>query len=105
MEPATYRRSGGVLVVTGSLHLPVDAQFDISMRDLLEYADKEGACDLAIDLTGVTYMASQFLGAVGAVAITLQERGGSLTVRAGRRVAGLFKLSGFDHVMNLVVAD
>jgi anti-anti-sigma factor len=59
--------------------------------------------DLVIDLTGVTYIASQFLGAVGGAAVTLREKGGSLTVRAGKRVADLFKLSGFDHILKLVV--
>ena len=92
-----YDLQGSVLVITGELSDVLDMQFDLYVSSLLEQPDR----DVIIDLTGVSYMASQYLGALAAIAMEASKAGKELTVRASDKVAKVIQLAGFDRILSL----
>ncbi len=103
VESAKCHRSGTTLRITGSLHQPVDAEFDLSVRALLDEAAEKGAENITVDLREVTYIGSQYLGAIGSLAVEMKRtNGGTVTVYACEHIASLISMTGFDHVLTLV---
>jgi anti-anti-sigma regulatory factor len=103
MPRTKYKLSEDTLSIKGDLNAPLDIQFDIETRALIDSARERGAMDLFIDLNEVAAMGSQYIGALAAVAAEAGKYEGSLTVRAKGKVAELLKQCGLDHLMQLVI--
>ena len=101
MELTNYQRKGDTLVVRGSLTSPLDMEFDLETRALLDAAAASGLKDVTIDVRGVDAMMSQYIGALAALAADMKKRGGGLTVKAKGMVAELLKQCGLDQLMAL----
>lgn len=103
METAVYRRSGALLQIAGKLIWPVDVEFDIHTRELLDEAHRRNLKEIVIDVTGLEAMGSQYIGALAAVAAEMKKFGGSLIVRATGHVAELLTQCGLDRIMTLEI--
>lgn len=103
MPRTKYQLSEGTLAVKGDLSAPLDIQFDIETRALLDSAKERGLADIFIDLNEVAAMGSQYIGALAAVAAEAGKYDGTLTVRAKGKVAELLKQCGLDRLMQLVI--
>jgi len=103
MDIASYRRSGALLQISGKLVWPLEVEFDLHTRALLDEAARRGLKEIAIDVTGLEAMGSQYIGALAAVAAEMKKLGGTLTVRATGRVADLLRQCGLDRVMSLEI--
>ena len=103
MEVANYKRQGNTLRIWGSLDWPLEVQFDIETRALLDEAQAQGHTNVVIDLLGLSYMGSQYIGALAAVAAEMKKSDGGLAVRAKGRVAELLRACGLDRVVSLEI--
>jgi anti-anti-sigma regulatory factor len=103
MPRTKYKLSEDTLAVKGDLNAPLDVQFDIETRALLDSAKERGSTDLFIDLSEVTIMGSQYVGALAAVAAEAGKNDGTLTVRARGKAAELLKQCGLDRLMQLII--
>ena len=103
MPEVTYELSTDTLSIGGSLDRPLDIQFDIETQALVDSARKHQLKDVSIDVRKVTYMGSQYIGALAAVAAELKKDDGTLTVRAKGQVAELIRQCGLDRLMQLVI--
>lgn len=99
----TYELSTGTLSIKGDMNSPLDVQFDIETQALIESAKKYGLTDISIDIREVTGMASQYIGALAAVAADIKKRDGELTVHAKGKVAELLRQCGLDRLMQLAI--
>ncbi len=95
----TYELDGSTLKITGELSQVLDINFDIQTRELLEAPDGQ----LTIDLSGVSYMASQYLGALAAVAMEAGKANKELVVIATNKVSSVIQLAGFDRILKLEI--
>lgn len=86
-----------VLFIHEDLTSPLDVEFDIACRELLESDHRE----LIIDLTRVKRIISQYLGALAMAASEARRTGRILTIRAGGAVYDVIRQVGFDQLMNL----
>lgn len=93
----TYELEGSTLKITGELSQVLDLNFDIHTQELLELPDSR----LTIDLSGVNYMASQYLGALAAVAMEAGKANKELVVIATAKVSAVIELAGFDRILKL----
>ncbi len=103
MPGTTYERKVGELRVVGSLSLPIDMEFDVNTRALVDEAIEKGVYQVTLDLREVTYVSSQYLGAIAAIAVDMKKLGGGLVVMANPRMAKLMRTGGFDQVLTLLV--
>ena len=101
MDEAVYEARGDTLFVRGTLNWPLDVRFDIETRNHVEAARKRGAKEIVLDLTGVTYMGSQYLGAISALGGEVRRHGGNLVVRAKGKVADTLRQVGLHRVLVL----
>jgi anti-anti-sigma regulatory factor len=92
-----FKISGNVLTIAKDLTSPLDMEFDISCRQLLDSNHK----DLVIDMVRVTRIVSQYLGALAMAAAEARKQGRTLTIRAGAAVYDVIKQVGFDQLMKL----
>ena len=94
--------SGNELVIKTDLTSPMDVQFDIACRKLL---DAEGE-EIVIDLVAVKRIISQYLGGIALVAAEAKKSGRRLKIRAAAgHVAEVFQTVGFDRLMEIEVVD
>ena len=100
---AEYSLRENELRISGSLTWPLDVRFDIEMRALLDALKERGVGEVVVDVRDVATMASQFVGALVAVAGEARNLGGGLTVRAQGRVADVLRECGIDKVVALEV--
>ncbi len=103
MDQPAYELSVDKLIIKGDLSWPLEVQFDIEAQALVESAKKHGIKDVSIDVREVTAMASQYLGALAAVAADMQKHEGTLTVRAKGNVAEVLQQCGLDRLVQLVI--
>ncbi len=103
MERPTYELSTGTLTIKGDLTSPLEVQFDIETQALLESARKHGLKDISIDIRGVSAMASQYIGALAAVAADVRKCDGELTVHAKGKVAEVLRQCGLDRLLQLAI--
>ncbi len=103
MPRTKYNLSEDTLTIKGDLDAPLDIQFDIETRALLDTAEEHGSKDLFIDLNEVTIMGSQYIGALAAVAAEAGKHDGTLTIRASGKAAELLKQCGLDRMMQLII--
>jgi len=103
MPSASYERSGYELRVIGSLDAPIDVEFDLQTRALVDEAQAAGVLDITIDLRDLEYIGSQYIGALAAVSSDMKKHDGELTVRAKEHIADLILQCGLDRVLSLVV--
>jgi anti-anti-sigma regulatory factor len=89
--------TGNILRVERDLTSPLDMEFEIACRQLLDLKHNE----LVIDLTAVTRIVSQYLGALAMTAAEAHKTGRSLTLRASNAVYDVIKQVGFDKLMKL----
>ncbi len=102
MPRTKYKLLEDTLAIKGDLSAPLDIQFDIETRALIDLAKEGGLADISIDLNEVSAMASQYIGALAAVAAEAGKYDGTLTVKAKGKVAELLKQCGLDRMMQLV---
>ena len=98
---ADIEHEDNVLIVRKDLDSPLDMEFDIACRKLLDTEAK----DLVIDMTRVKRIISQYLGALAVVAAESRESDRTLTIRARKVVAQVIRQVGFDQLMNLEEVD
>ncbi len=103
MQRPTYELSTDTLTIKGDLTSPLDVQFDIETQALIESARKHGLKDVFIDVREVAAMASQYIGALAAVAADMKKCDGELTVRAKGHVAEILRQCGLDRLMQLAI--
>ena len=102
MEPATtIEHLGDAYVVT--LRGEIDVYTAPPVRgELRRLIDEEGALELVIDLSAVTFLDSSALGVLVGVLRRLREAGGALRIVEPRTSASrIFALTGLDTVMDL----
>lgn len=97
----TIEQFGATSVVT--LQGEVDAFTAPALRlDLRRLIEEEGASDIVIDLTAVTFLDSAALGALVGALRRLRERNGRLRiVRPRGQAARIFELTRLDTVLDL----
>ncbi len=103
MPRTKYELSGGTLAIEGDLSWPLDIEFDIETRALIDSAKELGLTDVTIDVRAVTAMGSQYIGALAAVAAELKKQDGTLTIQAKGPVAELLRQCGLDRLVQLVI--
>lgn len=103
MADATYELTGNTLAVKGKLQFPVDTEFFTCANALVKGASERGAKSICVDLRKVTYMASQYIGVLAAMAGEASVAEGRVKVRAKGKVANLLVDCGLNHVLTLTV--
>jgi anti-anti-sigma factor len=101
MQTATYQQVGNTLMVSGTLDWPLDIEFDLHTKRFIDNMKRAEQSDLRIDVTGVDFMGSQYLGAIASIAAVVKAMGGSLTVTATGRVGQTLQQVGLERVMAL----
>lgn len=93
-EPRSFRISGSFGMASAS-----------SLHDLLDEVCRTPG-DVALDLSGVTFMDSGGLRAILQACTALGDRGAVRVVNPGRQVRDLFRITGVERAMpNLVVVE
>ena len=92
-----FKQADNVLVIKKDLTSPLDVEFDIACRKLLDSDHHE----IVIDLSRVKRIISQYLGALAMAAAEARRSKRTLTVRATGTVLDVIKQVGFDQLMNL----
>ena len=90
-----YELDGTVLRVSGDLEDPLDTEFDIYSDRLLHL--EEGL--LTLDLTGVRYMGSWYLGRIADMSIRANLEDKKLKVVAAKDVAKIICMAGLDKMV------
>ncbi|HYT30003.1 MAG TPA: STAS domain-containing protein [Actinomycetota bacterium] len=93
---------------TGPRAFRAAGEIDLSNVDLLREPLEgaiDGPGDLTVDLSGVTFMDSQGIRVVIAIAHQLEGHGRLILLKPSRPVARVFDLMGIAKLGNLVVAD
>jgi len=103
MDLATYEQIGNTLIISGHLDWPLDVEFDLHTKAFIEEVKKAQWEDVRIDVSGVDYMGSQYLGALAAIASVITSLGGKLTVKAAGQVAQTIHNVGLHRIMDLEV--
>ena len=90
-----YDLDGSLLRVSDDLEDPLDTEFDIHSSRLLGVDSKL----LTLDLTGVEYMGSWYLGRIADLSIqaNLTEKG--LKIIASDQIAKIIRLAGLDKMV------
>ena len=92
-----YSLEGNVLCIEGSLFNPYGTQIETYTAQLLEHDSDQ----LVLDLTGVEYMGSWYLGIIADLAAKANARSKRLKVMAADHVAKLISMSGLDRLVDL----
>jgi len=95
-----YAITDGVLHIRGELSDPVDDEFKEWSEKLLAVQTS----DLAIDVTEVTYMVSQYLGNIAMISAEARLSKRSLKVLATGDNLNLLRMVGFDQIMDVMEA-
>lgn len=92
-----YEIQGGVLRVKKNLRQDFDLSFDQACSDLLRCDAK----DLSINLEGITYLSSTYIGIVAATYFQAQSIGKSLTIQCTPEVLQILRTAGFEGFIRL----
>ncbi len=90
-----------ILIIDKDLTSPLDMEFDIACRELLDANHPNPV----IDMTRVKRIISQYLGALAMAAAEARKSSRTLTVRACGVVYDVIKQVGFDQLMTLEQAE
>jgi anti-anti-sigma factor len=86
--------SGGVLTVAGPVGYDLDDKFAGHCEELLQSTEK----DLVLDLSGVSYLSSTYLGVIAPLYPRVTEMGKTLLLKAQGKVARVLRMAGFDRL-------
>ncbi len=91
--------SGNTLRVTGQPALALEEAFRLAVRRLLG-TDHE---TLVVDLSGVPYIGSEYLGELAAMVVEAAQKQRSVSIRATGTVAKLLRLGELDKLGSVEV--
>jgi anti-anti-sigma factor len=100
-RPAHFALSGTVLCAKGDLGMEDEREFEQLIWQLVA-AGEDTPC---LDLRGVTYMGSTYLGLVVVTAAAVMQRGAQLSVRASPSVYRLLKMAQVESLGNIQLAE
>ncbi len=96
-----YEIRSGIMSVKKNLRQDFDLSFDQACSDLLQAPEK----DLVINLAGITYLSSTYIGMVAATYFQAQSMGKSLTIQSTPEVLQILRSAGFEGFIALKKAD
>ena len=97
-ERSMVRDMLGLLTLTGEVDLYTAPRFKDDLVALIE----DGATDVVVDLSGVTFIDSTALGVIISGVKRLHERDGRLAIVAGSRpVVRILDITGLDKVLTI----
>ncbi len=97
-ERSMVRDGLGLLTLTGEVDLYTAPRFKDDLVALIE----DGATDVVVDLSGVTFIDSTALGVIISGVKRLHERDGRLAIVAGSRpVVRILDITGLDKVLTI----
>ena len=91
--------SGNTVYVRRDMNRPLDMEFDIACRKLLDCPSGE----LVVDMSGVRSAAAQYLHALASVAREAGKSGRTLVVRAGGELASAIRPMDEEKLFKLEV--
>jgi anti-anti-sigma factor len=91
---ATYDIQGNTLRVRGELELDERSVLQEQLAKLIETDD----APLVLDLSGISFMGSSYMGIVSSAILAARKRGHAFTIRAASRMLRLLKLAGIDKL-------
>jgi anti-anti-sigma factor len=96
-----YELSGGVLRISGPIGYDLHPEFAPRCRELLQCPEQE----ILLDLSGVAYLSSTYLGVLAPLYLKATDAGKVLTIRVQNKVGRVFRLAGFDRLGKFETVD
>lgn len=91
---ATFDVRGNTLRVRGELGLGQRSVLQEQLAKLIETDD----VPLVLDLSGIRFLGSGYMGIVSSAILAAKKRGHAFTIRAASRMLRLLKLAGMDKL-------